>query len=160
MIAPQRYRSGTYELGPILYTPAPAFKVRDHGDKPQSIETLMGERGLLLGFIGDIWLSTNIRRIIWLQRHAHAFIKGGINVALLVCDQPHTLYGFYVSSPTPPEFPLLADVDAAVHRTYNLVQYPGMVLLDRKTIIRHKWLMPDERVWPKIQEMTDIISRL
>lgn len=148
----------TFELGPSLDLTAPDFTVLDHAQRPRHMSEMIGRNGLLLGFIGDIWQSANIRRIIWLQRHAHSFIRTGHSVALLIRDQPHMLYGFYVSSPTPPEFPLLSDVDGDIHNLFNMTRYPGMVLIDTQHIVRHKWLMPDERVWPKIQEITQVLE--
>jgi peroxiredoxin len=148
----------TTELGPILDLQAPNFTVLDHAQYEQQMSSLIGRNGLILGFIGDIWQSASIRRIIWLQRHATNFIRTGHNVALLIRDQPHMLFGFYVSSPTPPQFPLLADIDGSIHRLFNMTRYPGMVLIDRQHVVRHKWLMPDERVWPKIQEISEVLE--
>jgi peroxiredoxin len=150
----------TFELGPQLNLEAPNFTIPNHAQEPQRMSDLIGRNGLILGFIGDIWQSASIRRIIWLQRHAHTFIRTGHNVALLISDQPHMLYGFYVSSPTPPEFPLLADVDGSIHRLFNMTRYPGMVLVDKTRVVRHKWLMPDERVWPKIQEISEVLEAM
>jgi peroxiredoxin len=150
----------TFEMGPNLDMEAPDFTVLNHAQQPVKMSSLMGRNGLILGFIGDIWQSANIRRIIWLQRHANTFIRSGHNVALLIRDEPHMLYGFYVSSPTPPEFPLLADLDDEIHRLFNMSRFPGMVLVDKEHIIRHKWLMPDERVWPKIQEIAEVLQAL
>jgi alkyl hydroperoxide reductase subunit AhpC len=118
----------------------------------------MGSNGLLLGFLVDVWLSASVRRIIWLQRHTYSFLRAGVQVAVVVCDQPHTLYGYSISSPSELPFPLLADVNTQVHRLYNMVNHPGLVLLDSQQTIRHKWLMPDERVWPKIQEMQEVLQ--
>lgn len=150
----------TLEIGPHLLTTAPDFSVGDHNQVRRNLGDLTGKNGLILGFLVDIWLSASVRRIIWLQRHAHTFIRAGYNMALVVCDQPHMLYGYYISSPTPLEFPLLSDVSGEVHRMYNMANHPGLVLLDNRRIIRHKWLMPDERVWPKIQEMLEVLSDL
>lgn len=150
----------TVEIGPRLDTAAPEFACSDHAQVRRHVDELMGEHGLLLGFIGDIWHPASIRRILWLQRHAQTFLHGGINVALLIRDQPYMLYGFYVSSPTPVAFPLLADVRGDVHRLFNMESHPGMVLLDRFRFVRHKWLMPDERVWPKIHELLEMIEQL
>lgn len=131
---------------------------RDQENRCRQLDGLMGSNGLLLGFLVDIWLSASVRRIIWLQRHANTIIRAGYNVALVMRDQPHMLYGYYISSPSPLEFPLLADVSGDVHRLYHMSNHPGMVLLDNQRVIRHKWLMPDERVWPKIQEMLDVLN--
>lgn len=150
----------TLEIGPRLNSSAPGFRVGDHNQASRQLDDLIGPKGLVLGFLVDIWLSASVRRIIWLQRHANTIIRAGYNVALVVCDQPHMLYGYYISSPTPLEFPLLADVRGDVHNLYSMTNHPGMVLLDRQRVIRHKWLMPDERVWPKIQEMLDVMNSI
>lgn len=148
----------TQEIGPHLNTIAPEFQVGDHNQMQRRLDDLMGPNGLVLGFLVDIWLSASVRRIIWLQRHANTFIRAGFNVGLVICDQPHMLYGYYISSPTPLEFPLLADVKGEVHRLYNMAHHPGLVLLDTQRVIRHKWLMPDERVWPKVYDMLEVLN--
>lgn len=148
----------TFELGPTLNTLAPDFELRDHSHKPQRLRDLCGSRGVMLGFIGDIWLPTSVRRIFWLQRHAPQFTLKGAPVALLVRDKPHTLYGFRMSNPLPVPFPLLADTDGAVHRQFNMERNPGLVLLDRNFRIQAKWLMPDERIWPKMPELLETIE--
>jgi peroxiredoxin len=150
----------TFELGPFLNVPAPAFMVRDHESRKHILDDLMGKNGLLLGFIGDIWLPASVRRILWLQRHASTFMRMEINLALLICDKPHTLYGFQVSSPVPLEFPLLSDVDREVHERFNMTQISGLVMLDGQQVVRHKWLVPDERVWPHINELLQAAQSL
>jgi peroxiredoxin len=148
----------TRELGPRLHVIAPDFLVEDQNQDKRKLDNLMGPNGLLLGFLVDVWLSASLRRIIWLQRHAPTFIRDGVHVAVVVCDQPHTLYGYSISSPEELPFPLLADIHTQVHQLYNMVNHPGIVFLDSQYTIRHKWMMPDERVWPKIQEMLEVLQ--
>jgi peroxiredoxin len=143
------------ELGPRLDVPAPAFTARDHDRQLHSLDDLMGAQGLLLGFVGDIWMPASVRRILWLQRHAASFLRADVNLALVICDQPHTLQGFRLSSPLPLEFPLLADTDHAVHQLFNMDDLCGLVLLDASRMIRQKWIVPDERVWPSVNELLD-----
>jgi len=150
----------TFELGPLLNVVAPDFALSNHEHRRQSLENLMGAKGVMLGFIGDIWLPTSVRRIFWLQRNATKFALSGAPAALLVRENAHTLYGFRMSSPLPVPFPLLADVNGDVHRLYNMAQHPGLVLLDRNRVVREKWLVPDERVWPKMQELVKAIDSL
>jgi hypothetical protein len=101
----------TFELGPFLNVAAPAFMVRDHESRKHILDDLMGKNGLLLGFIGDIWLPASVRRILWLQR-------------------------------------------------FNMTQVSGLVMLDGQQIVRHKWLVPDERVWPHINELLQAAQSL
>jgi len=150
----------TVVIGPFLNMPAPGFTIRDHQHHSQTLGDVMGKHGLLLGFIGDVWQPASVRRILWLQRHAGAFMRSGVNLALLICDQPHMLYGFRVSSPIPLEFPLLADVNHEVHKLYNMDLLSGLVLIDSDRMVRAKWLVPDERVWPQIGELLDAVQSI
>ncbi len=143
----------TIELGPHLNIAAPDFRLYNHENRQNSLRDLMGERGLLIGFTGDLWQPASVRRILWLQRHATRFMRQGVNIALLICDKPHTLYGFYHSTVTPLSFPLLADVQRDVHYAFNMERYSGLVLVDYRHFIRDKWLVPDERIWPREQEL-------
>jgi peroxiredoxin len=148
----------TAELGPFVNTRAPDFALLDHKRQLYMLDDLMGESGVILGFIGDIWQPASVRRILWLQRHVNKFAVMGTPIALLVRDYPHTLNGFHSSSPLPVPFPLLADSDGQVHRTYTMDRNPGMLLIDRRHVLRKKWLMPNDRVWPRMQELVQAIQ--
>lgn len=146
-----------FELGPELYAPAPDFVLPNYDREAVALAELMGDHGLLLGFIGDIWHAKSVRRILWLQHHVPKFAMMGVPSALLVRDEPGTLYGFHHSSPTPVPFPLLADEDGAVHQAYRMDRQPGLLLLDTAFTLQHMWLMPDERVWPRPNEIVRAI---
>ena len=148
------------ELGPHLNVPAPDFGVLNHTNHVMSLESLMGERGLVLGFTGNIWEPASVRRILWFQRYYPQFARLNVNLALLLCNQPYQLYGYSMSSVTPLEFPLLADVNREVHALYNMERYAGLVVVDATGLIRDKWLMPDERVWPKAPELMAVLEML
>lgn len=143
----------TMELGPRLNTAAPDFKLYNHESVQSTLFDIMGERGLLLGFTGDIWQPASVRRILWFQRHTMSFQRYGVNIGLLICDKPYVLYGYNLSAVTPLGFPLLADVDRDVHIRFNMIQHAGLTLIDAEGVIRDKWLVPDERVWPRTQEV-------
>ncbi|MBZ0301630.1 MAG: peroxiredoxin family protein [Anaerolineae bacterium] len=150
----------TRQMGPQLLVPAPQCCTLKHESRVTTLEELMGEHGLILGFTGDIWDPGSVRRILWFQRHYPQFMKLGIQVALLVCGEPHALYGFSMSSVVPLEFPLLSDVDRAVHDLYNVEQYAALIAIDHAQIIREKWIMPDERVWPKVTELLSVLQMM
>lgn len=147
----------TFELGPMIDQYVPNFSLCDHEHVYYSLDELMGQNGMLLGFIGDIWHPISVRRVLWLQRHVQKFAVMGTPVALLIRDYPHTLYGFHMSSPLPVPFPLLADSDGHIHKQYCMDRHPGLLLIDREHRLREKWLMPDDRVWPKLQELSNAV---
>jgi len=150
----------TVELGPSIGSMIDNFILPDHNNELKAISDLVGGSGLLLGFIGDIWQPTSVRRILWLQRHLHKFALMGTPIVLLVHDEPHTLYGFHSSSPLPVPFPLLADRDGSVHAQYTMDRHPGLLLLSPDLLVHEKWLVPDDRVWPKINELMQAVEHL
>lgn len=139
---------------------APEFSVRDHAGKYQALSHMMGMNGLVIGFLGEIWNPINIQRIIWLQKHAHTILRGGYKLALVTRDQPHVLYGYYVSSLTPPPFPLLADESGEVHAQFEMLGRAGMIVLDRAKMARHKWEVPADRIWPRLTDITAILEAM
>lgn len=136
----------------------PDFSINDHAGKPQTLSSMMGINGVVLGFIGEIWNPVNIQRIIWLQKHAHSIHRSGYKLALVTRDPSQMLYGYYVSSLTPPPFPLLADVEGDVHSIFDMAGRSGMVVLDRTKVARHKWEMPVDRIWPRLTDIMGILE--
>ena len=121
-------------FGPALHSPAPAFTVCAHTRDQYTLPSLLGERGLLLGFTGGIWNLANIRRVLWLRRYAYTLEMAGVNVALLDFDELNTLYDFATSSPVKITFPLLADEDGQVHDSYQLQGRTALVRWERVTV--------------------------
>ncbi len=150
----------TEELGPINLTTCTNFSLKNHKSVAYTLDDLMGANGVLLGFIGDIWNPTSVRRILWLQHHVGKFALMGTPVAVLVRDLSETLYGFEISSPLPVPFPLLADEAGDVHQMYRMNRHPGLLLIDRNYTLREKWLMPPDRVWPNMKELIGAVQQL
>jgi peroxiredoxin len=153
-------RVTTLSMGPPLETYAPEFALRNHNNEPTQLGDLIGPRGLLLGFSGDTWDPASVRRILWLQRYHAPFEKQGVNLALVLCDQPHKLHGYSMSAVVPLTFPLLADENRDIHVLYNMERYAGLVLVDANWLLRDKWIVPDERVWPRIGDLLTSIEQL
>lgn len=149
----------TAEIGPVVGGSAPDFTLLDQDRHSRTLQAMLGDKGLLIGFINDIWKPASIRRILFLQRHVHKFTALGINLALIIVDQQHTLYSFYMSSPMTVGMPMLADADGDVHEKYN-VHHPALVMIDADGIVRAKWLMPDERVWPRVQDLLSTVRSI
>ena len=150
----------TLEMGPPVGLDAPAFSLMNHENHVMALSDLMGERGILLGFTGDIWQPASVRRILWLQRQHHQFTTYGVEIALLICDKPHMLFGYSMGSVRPLQFSLLADTDRRIHEAYRMTRYAGLVLLDHEYTIRDKWIVPDERVWPRAAELCAVFEQL
>ena len=152
--------TATLQMGPQLMTTAPDFSAFNHDNRLLSLGDLMGAHGLVLGFTSDIWEPASVRRVMWFQRHFTQFSRLDIQLALLICNESHVLNGFALSSAVPLDFPLLSDSDQAVHRQYNMEGHAGLLVLDNACVIRDKWIMPEERVWPKAPELMGVLEAL
>lgn len=157
----KRFRTGemsvsyeTVEMGPKLYSVAPNFSLKDAEGSRVQLYDLIGERGVLLAFVRNIWEPASIRRILYMQRHLQKFQAKGYSIALIIQDRQYSLWTFYMSSPMTVTVPLLADENGDVHAAFNM-EHAGLVLLDADANIRSKWLMPDERVWPKARDLLE-----
>ena len=150
----------TLEMGPAVGLDAPDFSLINHENHQVTLHDIMGARGVLLGFTGDIWQPASVRRILWLQRQHNHFAHLGVEIALLICDKPQMLFGYSMGSVRPLQFPLLADADRHIHEAYRMTRYAGLVLVDSNYIIRDKWIVPDERVWPRAAELYAVFDNL
>jgi peroxiredoxin len=150
----------TVELGPSIHQKVQDFQLLNAKKEWVGLSDLVGANGLLIGFIGNIWHPTSIRRILWMQHYLHKFDALGMPAVLLLHEHISTIYGFEISSPLPVQFPMLADEDGLVHHNYRMDRHPGLLLIDRDYILHQKWLMPSERVWPKPKEIALAIYAL
>lgn len=132
----------------------PDFSLTDSDNKAFDLKAVMGKKGVLLGFLGDIWRPVSVHRIFGLQRAAKKFTALGWQTAMIVCDQPATLRNFHASSPLPVPFPLLADANGKVHDAY-CVERPCLLLIDRDAILRANWQMPPDIVLPETDAILD-----
>lgn len=141
-----------HKVDPVakLRTLAPKFNAPDHTGEVRSLPFLMGDSGLLLGFVNDIALTSTIRRAQWLQSHHAVLQRLGLHVALVIPNQPHTLANFYTSCPVPPDFTLLADDDRTLHRLFQLNRRAGLVLIARDLTVIAQWAVPEEKTWPDL----------
>jgi peroxiredoxin len=137
-----------------LNRPVPEFSLPDHSNKMFDLKTVMGTKGVLMGFLGDIWRPVSVHRIFGLQRAAKKFAALGWQTALIVRDQPATLRNFHASSPMPVPFPLLADAEGKAHNAYA-VERPCLLLIDRDGILRAKWQMSPDIVLPETDAILD-----
>lgn len=139
-----------------LNRPVPEFSLTDADNKLFDHKTVMGKKGVLLGFLGDIWRPVSVHRILGMQRCAKKFAALGWQTALVVHDQPATLRNFHASSPLPIPFPLLADPNGKTHNAFG-IERPCLLLVDRDRILRARWQMPPDIVLPDTDAILDAI---
>lgn len=139
-----------------LNRPVPDFSLPDHNDQLHHLKTVMGTKGVLIGFLGDIWRPVSVHRIFGLQRAAKKFTVLGWQTAMIIRDQPATLRHFHFSSPMPIPFPLLADADGKAHAAYT-IERPCLLLVDHEGVLRAKWQMSPDIVLPETDAILEAI---
>lgn len=150
----------TATVNPILDAKTPDFALYDHKRSLHTRRELTGSTGLLLGFVGDVWQPANVRRILWLQRHAGHFAVLGVPVTLIVREHPQAIASFSRTSPLPMPVTLLSDADSTVHANYYMDGQTGLMLIDRMGILREAWVMRSERMWPGLSDLSHAIQQL
>jgi peroxiredoxin len=141
-----------------LYRPVPNFNLTDSAGRPFDLKAVMSTKGVLLGFLGDIWRPVSVHRIFGLQRSVRKFTALGWQVALVVRDQPVTLRNFHASSPLPIPFPLLADAEGKAHNAYA-VERPCLLLINHNGLLCAKWQMSPDVVLPETDAILDAMHR-
>jgi peroxiredoxin len=128
--------------------PAPRFSATNDEKVCVHLPDLLQEHGLLLTFIHGTWCSHCVQTLYRLRRAAPVFTQAGIGIAVVAVDAPAVLRIFRQSASPAIAFPLLADEDENVHRTYGLVHASAYIALDQSGITRAVFPDPDHHSYP------------
>jgi len=134
-----------------------SLPIFDHQEQACTFEAIMGERGILPVFIGDIWAPGNQRAIRWVNRITRPLAHQGVNSALVTSNAAHTLKGFFTSSPLPLTVPLLADSDLKLRRLCAVERKNAILLIDPHGYIRAHWLIDGTRL-PRLKRVLQVIQ--
>ncbi|MCC6614680.1 MAG: hypothetical protein IT320_14460 [Anaerolineae bacterium] len=129
----------------------------DHQEETCTFDSIMGERGILPVFIGDIWAPGNERVLRWINRITRPLAHEGINSVLVTSNAAHTLKGFFASSPLPLTFPLLADNDLQVRRQCAVERKNAILLIDVQGYIRAHWFIAGRNL-PRLKLVLNAIQ--
>lgn len=146
------------EWGPVLNLSLADIVLPDQSQRTHSLTTLTGSRGLLLICLSELWQPVNVRRILWLQRHAANLALLGVPAAAVVQATPGVVQTFSHTTPFPLTFPLLADPLGSAAMQYNLANRGCILLIDPKHVLRSKWILPDTNVWPKMSDILHAVQ--
>jgi peroxiredoxin len=138
---------------------APDFSLEDAEGNTFALSSLIGERGTLLVFLRDTWKPASIKGIMFSHRQHTRFAAVGVSLGLIIADEQHTLYGFHMSNQQQVRLPMLADTDHLVHRLYA-VESPSVILVNHHQEITHRWVIPDQFVWPNLNQVMVAIRHL
>jgi peroxiredoxin len=139
------------ELGPVTGSAAPTIGTPlDETGKPRSLDSLMGEKGLVLVFFRSAaWCPYCQAQLIDINKGVSDIAKRGYGLAAISYDQPSVQADFIANRGI--KYTLLSDPKSEVIDRYNLrdpqykpgskaygVPRPIIFILDRKGLIQAK----------------------
>ncbi|WP_430430899.1 peroxiredoxin family protein [Oceanicaulis sp.] len=139
-------------FGPSVGQAAPALNVMDASGAPRTLDSLMGEEGVVIYFNRSLdWCPICLRQTLELEPHAEAFADAGWPVTVLTYDDADTLG--QVAERRGLSLTLLADPDSRTidafgvrdpiysdpdHLAYG-VPYPITFVIDRDGVVVAKF---------------------
>jgi peroxiredoxin len=136
------------KLGPQVGARVSSFRLLDQNGRPQTIDSLLGPKGLLLLFYRSAdWCPYCKAQLVELQARSGDLRKAGIGVAAISYDPVPVLADF--SKRRGITFPLLSDVGSATIKAYGLfnttiaatdtrsygIPFPGTFLISPQQIV-------------------------
>jgi peroxiredoxin len=161
------------ELGPVVGSEVPSFGTPDdHNGKQRSLESLMGEKGLVLVFYRSAgWCPFCQSQLIDLNKGNAEIEKRGYKLAGVSYDAPKVLTDFV--SKRSIQYTLLSDPKSEIIDRYGLrdpqykqgsmaygVPKPIIFILDRKGTVRTKFYEDDYKKRPPIGLVIETLDTL
>jgi peroxiredoxin len=152
------------EPGPLVGAKFPHSLVAlDQSGKQQSLETLMGEKGVAILFVRSAdWCPFCQGQLVDTNRHFARFQALGLNVVSVSVDSVAEIAAFAAAQKI--EYAMLADPDGAINLSLGIrdeqypvgtaafgVPRPTLYVLDRTGTIRLRYMEPTYRTRPDLE---------
>jgi len=162
-----------FNLGPAIGAQAPSLgQPLDAGGKPRSLDSLMGEKGLVLFFVRSAaWCPYCKAQIIDLNSGLGEIGKRGYRLAGISYDKPEVQAG--VTAEHQIKYPLLSDPQSVVIDRFKLrdpqykpgsrafgVPRPIIFILDRKGVIKAKLYEETYRTRPPLPLILETLDKV
>jgi len=160
--------------------PGPAVGVRfphdlaalDQAGKPQSLESLMGEKGVAIFFVRSAdWCPFCKGQLVDVNRHFARFQALGLNVVSVSVDQVEKIAAFAGSQKI--EYTMLSDPDGTINLSLGIrdeqypvgsaafgVPRPTLYVVDRSRTIRLRYMEPTYRTRPDLEVVLRDVAAL
>lgn len=160
------------EPGPVVGAKFPhELAAPDQSGKPQTLESLMGEKGVAIFFVRSAdWCPFCQGQLVDVNRHFARFQALGLNVVSVSVDQVAEIAAF--ASAQKIEYSMLADPDGAINLSLGIrdeqypvgsaafgVPRPTLYVLDRTGTIRLRYMEPTYRTRPDLEAvLRDVVA--
>lgn len=162
-----------FDLGPSIGSRAPSMGApQDETGKPRALETLVGEKGLVVFFFRSAsWCPYCQAQLIDLNTGVADLAKRGYGLAGVSYEFPAVAAGF--SADRDIKYPLLSDPKSEIIDRYNLrdpqykpgsraygVPRPIILILDRNGVIKAKLYEETYKTRPPVGLVIETIDKL
>jgi peroxiredoxin len=134
----------------------------DQSGKPQTLTTLMGEKGLAVVFVRSAdWCPFCKGQLVDVNRHLAAFRTLGLNVASVSVDEIPLVAAFAKEQGI--DYPMLSDPKGAINLSLGIrdeqyplgtkafgVPRPTLFVIDRRGTVRLRYTEPTHRTRPDL----------
>jgi peroxiredoxin len=138
-------------VGPKIGDMAPVISVMNNQNQATTLNSLMGEKGLILVFFRSAdWCPFCKKHLIALNKSQQSFLSLGYGLAGISYDSIEVLNQFVQRHAI--TYPLLADTQAQTMTAYEIlnkaykkgddnygIPYPGVVVINKKGKVIHKY---------------------
>jgi peroxiredoxin len=138
-------------VGPKIGDMAPVISVMNNQNQATTLNSLMGEKGLILVFFRSAdWCPFCKKHLIALNKSQPSFLSLGYGLAGISYDSIEVLNQFVQRHAI--KYPLLADTQAQTMTAYEIlnkaykkgddnygIPYPGVVVINKKGKVIHKY---------------------
>ncbi|MEM6708009.1 MAG: peroxiredoxin family protein [Pseudomonadota bacterium] len=158
--------------GPAVGATLPVLQAVDQDGAVRTLDTLSGDRGLLLFLIRSAdWCPFCKRQLVQLKDYTGQFARLGISVAAMSYDSEEILKGFHSSFELP--YPLLRDVQQQHFEAYGVLNTrykrghrafgipdPGILLITPNGRIKAKFAVPGFRQRPPLDALLENVRSM
>jgi peroxiredoxin len=169
---PSLAKTVSIDVGPSVGSKAPTLTVIDNNNTAVNINDLTAKNGVIVLFFRSAdWCPFCKRHLIEFQEYADKFKALGYGLAAISYDSTDILKAFTQENNL--SYPLLSDQAANTVKAYNIlnrdykmgdenygIPYPGVVIIDRKGSIAHKYFFKGYRKRVKFVDLYQQLSQL
>lgn len=148
------------------------LEANDQNGEPQSLDSLMGEKGLAVFFVRSAdWCPFCKGQLADVNRHFAEFAGLGINVVSISVDEVGEIAAF--ARTVQVRYTMLADPSGAINQSLGIrdeqypvgsaafgVPRPTLYVLDRDETIRLRYMEPTYRTRPDLEQVLADIAAL
>lgn len=155
-------------MGVEVGQPAPLFTLPDAENKLRSLQEFIGKRNIVLAFYFGDFTSVCTKEMCLFRDDPKKFESLDAQVLGISVDTPFSHKAFAQQNNI--TFPLLSDFNRIATKMYDVlhdeifglkqIAKRSVFIIDKKGIVRYKWISEDPRNEPNYDEITQVLGKI